>query len=484
MTVTSPIDYTNKDFDSFRAAMLDYASRTFPEWTQASEGDFGVLLVELFAYCADILSYYGDRVANEAFLSTATQRRSVLNIADLLAYVPSGALASVGTVTFVNFNAVDTIVPAGTRVSTDFVESLDSAIVFETVTNTTVPANNGTAVINVAQGETISDEIAGVSDGTSNQFFKLSRVPVLDGTVFVEVGDDVLGYDTWTYVQHLIDAGPSDPNFTSWVDDANSYYVRFGDNIDGAIPAIGANIRVTYRIGGGAFGNLNAKQITTIVDSIDGIGISQDATNTPISSAMTGGADAESLDQIRVNAPRSFRTQNRLVTIQDFKDAALGVAAVIKTNAIANTFTNVSVFIIGPGGTTNTALINATYSYLTQPIRKLAGATVNVSAGVLIPVNVSLSLGVLNKYDRTQVKNAVVQAIQGVLSLDNQDLGGRVSSSGIYKAIASVPGVDYAILSNLARNDAAQGVVTDIVFREFEIASPGTITITTTVGGF
>src|SRR3954462_11625070 len=105
----TPIDYTSRDFDSVRQSLLDYASRTFPEWTQASEGDFGILLVELFAYCADILSYYGDRVANEAFLSTATQRRSVLNIAELLAYTPSGALASTGTVTFTNFNAVNTL---------------------------------------------------------------------------------------------------------------------------------------------------------------------------------------------------------------------------------------------------------------------------------------------------------------------------------------------------------------------------------------
>jgi hypothetical protein len=80
------IDYLTKDYDGFRQGMLDRARVLLPEWKSRSEADFGVVLVELVAYAADILSYYQDRVANEAYLATATQRRSVLELLRLIGY--------------------------------------------------------------------------------------------------------------------------------------------------------------------------------------------------------------------------------------------------------------------------------------------------------------------------------------------------------------------------------------------------------------
>ncbi|MEI9971355.1 MAG: hypothetical protein WDO73_04465 [Ignavibacteriota bacterium] len=68
-----------------------------PEWTDFSnEADFGNVLLELFAYMGDILSYYQDRVANESFLGTAQTRRSIIQHLRLIGYklgtaVPAGA---------------------------------------------------------------------------------------------------------------------------------------------------------------------------------------------------------------------------------------------------------------------------------------------------------------------------------------------------------------------------------------------------------
>ena len=64
------IDYLTKDYAGFRQAMLDQIPLRLPAWKDRSESDFGVVLIELFAYVADILSYYQDRVANEAYLAT------------------------------------------------------------------------------------------------------------------------------------------------------------------------------------------------------------------------------------------------------------------------------------------------------------------------------------------------------------------------------------------------------------------------------
>jgi hypothetical protein len=88
------IDYLAKDYSSFRQALLDFVSVRTPAWIERSEADLGMMLLELFAYTADNLSYMQDRVANEAFLMTATQRRSVAGHLQLIGYqMDEGAAA-------------------------------------------------------------------------------------------------------------------------------------------------------------------------------------------------------------------------------------------------------------------------------------------------------------------------------------------------------------------------------------------------------
>lgn len=80
------IDYMSKDFASFRQALLDFIPTRLPSYTERSEADIGMMLLELFAATADNLSYLQDRVANEAFLNSASQRRSVAGHLALIGY--------------------------------------------------------------------------------------------------------------------------------------------------------------------------------------------------------------------------------------------------------------------------------------------------------------------------------------------------------------------------------------------------------------
>ncbi|MCZ6818166.1 MAG: putative baseplate assembly protein [Calditrichaeota bacterium] len=94
------IDYVTKDYEGFRQAMLNEIPQLLPNWTDRSESDFGVVLIELFAYVSDILSYYQDRIANEAYLDTATQRRSVVELLRLLNYQIDPGLAAASMIHF------------------------------------------------------------------------------------------------------------------------------------------------------------------------------------------------------------------------------------------------------------------------------------------------------------------------------------------------------------------------------------------------
>ncbi|MBV9992213.1 MAG: putative baseplate assembly protein [Alphaproteobacteria bacterium] len=80
------INYLAKDYDSFRRLILDRLALTMPYWTESHIPDIGIMLVELFAYAGDQLSYFQDAVATEAYLGTARHRISVRRHCRLVDY--------------------------------------------------------------------------------------------------------------------------------------------------------------------------------------------------------------------------------------------------------------------------------------------------------------------------------------------------------------------------------------------------------------
>jgi hypothetical protein len=482
------IDYTSRDYEGFKASLLDYAARAFPEWVPGSEGDFGVLMVELFSYLGDSLSYYGDRLQQEAFLPTATQRLSLLQIADLLGYTPSNGVPATGTVTFQTSNPGPAVlVPAGTQVVTDYIDTIDSPVTYETDSDILVPVNGGKATVPVTQGVTRSQVNVGTSSGLPVQEFRLPDVPVINGTVQVFV-DDVNAATEWTYINYLVDADPEDKVFTTFLDDSGAAWIRFGDNINGAIPNSQLTIYATYRVGGGTIGNVNAGVVNALASSnLPGVTIAQNSSGTALSSAMSGGADPETNDQIRANAPRIFRSQDRCVTLRDFSDLALTLPGIVRANAVASTYTSVSVYVIGAdGGQPNATTLNNVQA--TLQAKALAGSTVTVAGPSVVSVNVGSSTKPITvecwpRYSRASVLYDVQQALKNMLGFANVDFGMRMTLSDFYKALLAVDGVRYVDIPMIARADAAQTGTADVVFRAWEIPKVGNISNITMTGG-
>ncbi|MEO8597311.1 MAG: hypothetical protein ABI759_28590 [Candidatus Solibacter sp.] len=110
-----PIDYTAKDFLSFKKALSDFSALRYPDWVERSEADFGVMMMEALSAIGDDLSYIQDRVAAESALETATQRRSLVRMARLVDYEPAPATSA--RVMLQLEMANPSLVPAGTLVS-------------------------------------------------------------------------------------------------------------------------------------------------------------------------------------------------------------------------------------------------------------------------------------------------------------------------------------------------------------------------------
>src|SRR5690242_10483928 len=302
--------------------MLDYAKTAFPEWTNQNPGSLEVMLLESLARELDVLSYYGDRIVGEAYIGTATQLSSVIQLAQLLGYTPGQALAATGTVTFQTATTSSAVtIPLATQVTTNYVSSINGPIVFETTQVATVPGNGGTVVVPVVQGVTqgsavftignnttapfaITTELIGTSDGSQLQTFTLANNPVVSGSITIYVQNPTFGSTSgqdpilpWNQVASLQQSGSSDQAWAETVDENGIVSIHFGDGINGAIPPAGLNIYANYRVGGGTIGNLAANSIVDIASAINGVAISA-------SSATSGGTAAETIDQIRRSEER------------------------------------------------------------------------------------------------------------------------------------------------------------------------------------
>jgi hypothetical protein len=110
-----PVDYRARDFWSFRQALIDFASERYPEWQDRLEADLGMALLETMSAVGDEFSYAQDRIAREAYLETASQRRSLRHLARLVDYEPDDGS---GAAVWLDLDASAIgAVPCGTAIS-------------------------------------------------------------------------------------------------------------------------------------------------------------------------------------------------------------------------------------------------------------------------------------------------------------------------------------------------------------------------------
>ncbi|MBW2559204.1 MAG: hypothetical protein JRD69_10305 [Deltaproteobacteria bacterium] len=83
-------------FPEFRKAMLhDVRSQcSLFGWRARGGDDLGIMLLEMWAYVCDSLSFYDEVIANEAYLRTARLRPSLRKLTGLLGYLPRPAVAA------------------------------------------------------------------------------------------------------------------------------------------------------------------------------------------------------------------------------------------------------------------------------------------------------------------------------------------------------------------------------------------------------
>ena len=470
-------DYTSRDYLSIRQDLLNRAAKTIPEWNGTDTSEFANMFVDLWAYMGDVLHFYVDRAASETFLDTATQRSSVLAIANLLDYIPASPRAARGLVT-VQLNslpsgATDYVVPQYTtfkgydtdNTSYDFYLLNDSPA----LDLTTTTQSTGTVV----QGTLVFDEVVGTSAGFTNQQFTLLKANVdIDSiTVLVYEGPLSSGVPTsveYQYVAQLSTTTYTDKVFTARTTSDGYTQLIFGNGFNGTVPTTNASITASYRTTVGSIGNIPANGVKLVASSPQSTYISVVSSGT-----MSGGANVESIDSIKSNVARLYRTQDRAVSLQDYKDLTLQIPGVSKATA---TYSDPTVTLYPvpfqssyppvpiTSGTQKvvieipTPMVESIESYFTT--RSMLGVTASVvnpaNHGSIdkyiecTPVYVGIQVYVKENYVQSWVKAQVNTAIRSLLSFDKVSFGQVFTVGEVYRAALSVEGVDYVILTNLS----------------------------------
>ena len=253
----------------------------------------------------------------------------------------------------------------------------------------------------------------------------------------------------------MLDAGSRDQVFVTRQKNDGGLIVQFGDGQHGVRPPTGqTNVRVVYRKGLGAAGNVASGLLSQAIDRPGGLkGVSNPA-------AATGGADPDTADDARESAPLHIRTLERVVSLQDYEDFARAFAGVARslanwtwfgrTRGVVVTVAGANGTVLDPNGDTiknlTTALIAAGNPYV--PVSVLPHRPAMFEIGALILIDTTT-------YDPGHVLAAARTVLATAFGFGARTLGQGVTQSEVIATIQAVAGVTAVKLTTFTREDAA-----------------------------
>ena len=302
-------------------------------------------------------------------------------------------------------------------------------------------------VVKATHGETRSEVLDSGDASQTLQSFELGQPPLTyipsptpagsEAALKVYVNDV-----QWQETESLAWLGPTDHNYSVRIDDDGKTSIVFGTGIYGArLPSGQENIKAVYRSGIGKPGNLRPEQITLLGTRPLGV---KSVVN-PM--RASGGADRETRDQARRNAPLGVTALDRLVSVWDYAHVPRTFAGIGK--AAARRFSDghrelVHVTIAGA----DDIPIDETsdlYRNLVDALRRYGDPyqPFQVDLRELLLLVISANVQILPDHQWEVVAAAIRAHLLETFSFERRDLGQDVLLGEVISAIQGVAGVAY-----------------------------------------
>ena len=326
---------SNLDYDQIRTALKEYISSTSDFTDYDFEGSALSVLLDVLAYNTYYTAFNTNMVVNELFLESATLRDNVVALAKQLGYTPKSVIAPTAKVSFTATFSGST--PSNGQIvltkGTGFIANYDNTIYqFSAVDDVKKSIVSGTATfdnIEIREGTLVTNTYT-VNTSLRNQRFIIENQSVDTSTIRVKVfaNSQTSLYKEYSFANNILDVDPeSEIYFLSEIEDER-YELFFGDGVLGKSLENGQKIEVSYLITNGPDTN-GVREFTFNGVLADTAGNTNYPFTISINSSQTqpasGGAEIESVDKIKYNAPKYFGTQNRAVTAQDYAAIARNI---------------------------------------------------------------------------------------------------------------------------------------------------------------
>lgn len=444
ITTNLDIDYIQKDFTSTVDAIINFATVNYGPgtsanrlWTNFNADSFSRNWLEIVALVSDVFFFYFDNQATQSYLQTATVQAAIRDIAKQFGFTPASATSASGVAQF-------TVTGPGT-ILRGFQVSASNGEQFY-LTNDIIVAAAGVVTGTVLQGTIVTEQFS--SEGVQNEEFELTGPNVIRDTDNLNPLDispqvTVNGND-YTLVESFIRHNGTDMPaiedslgvviggggrvFTLEERPNGIPFIKFGDGIFGRKLNPGEVINMTYRTGGGSAGNIPEQTLNTL------IGTNPIVSSVTNNADFSGGADEQSIEQLRQLIPASLRTLERAVAEQDYSDILVAnFSEVFAASTEANTVdagVDLNIYVVPQGvGITkisdNILLRNKLTNYIDR--RKTVTIQFQILDAFGIDTLVGLEVFITDTTSKTTVLNSIRTALQNFFSLTT----GGTSGSGI-----------------------------------------------------
>jgi len=323
------IRITELDFDTIKTNLKTFLNQqnTFTDYD--FDGSGLSILLDILAYNTHYNAYYLNMVANEAFLDTALLRDSAVSHAKTLGYIPYSTRSSVARI---NLELPSSSVTTGTvTLPSGFSflsEQIDSKaynfIVLDDVIATKANSSYLFENLSLYEGQYVT-YVFNYNEGSNPKgIFTIPDTNVDTTTISITVQQSSSNTSTSVYekVTEVLDVTSTSEVYFLQEERNGNYQIYFGNDAVGKKLPDGAIVTVNYVVTNGSVAN-KANNFVSTSSITDSLGESLTTFNiTPVSPA-SGGAERESVDEIKYSAAAQFSSQNRLVSYKDYESYIL-----------------------------------------------------------------------------------------------------------------------------------------------------------------
>tara|TARA_R110000822_G_scaffold52235_11_gene135420 strand:+ start:9809 stop:11677 length:1869 start_codon:yes stop_codon:yes gene_type:complete len=315
ITETNKLKIAELDFDSIKTALKTFLRGQTEFADYDFEGSAINILLDVLAYNTHYNGFYTNMLASEMFMDSASLRSSIVSLAKHLGYTPSSKRGSTIDLDVV-FEGASENVPITIPRNAKFTTRIGpDAYTFLTTQARTSIYNSTTGkheVINLQITEGISFSETYTVQGNTNETFVIPNEDVDTTTLIVAAGGEI-----FTKADDLTEISSTSKVYFLQEGNQNRYEIYFGDGVVGKKPSISEIVQITY----------NASQLGTdgngartffLAETVSGA-TSVDLTLSSGYTRSAGGSERETTSSIKIQAPRQFGLQKRLVTTNDYK---------------------------------------------------------------------------------------------------------------------------------------------------------------------